>query len=94
MFSLLGRNFQNSLRRSVSIVGHGENKTLAVSLKQSLPATVQACSLATYVHDERNQQSLLYPKPKRWGRYNEIIHKPEDGPVERVNLCLLCLGII
>ncbi|OTF81398.1 39S ribosomal protein L22, mitochondrial-like protein [Euroglyphus maynei] len=37
----------------------------------------------TYQHDQETHKERLYPKPKRWPRYNEIVHPPEQGPVER-----------
>lgn len=39
----------------------------------------------TYQHDQETHKERLYPKPKRWPRYNEIVHPPEQGPVERVS---------
>lgn len=39
----------------------------------------------TYQHDQEVHKDRLYPKPKRWPTYNEIIHPPEQGPVEKVS---------
>lgn len=38
----------------------------------------------TYQHDQSIYSQRMFPTPKRWPRYNEIIHPPEQGQVERV----------
>lgn len=47
----------------------------------------QSASVSTYMHDDKLENDNIFPKPRRWPLYNDVVHKPEDGPVERV--CLL-----
>lgn len=42
-------------------------------------------SVYTYTHDNEMHMSRMYPKPERWPQYNDVVHNPEDGPVERVS---------
>lgn len=54
--------------------------------QQLFESTYSKYDTWTYQHDQEIHQDRLYPKPKRWPRYNEIIHSPEEGPVERVRI--------
>ncbi|XP_017461715.1 PREDICTED: 39S ribosomal protein L22, mitochondrial-like [Rhagoletis zephyria] len=35
------------------------------------------------MHDDKLENDNIFPKPRRWPLYNDVVHKPEDGPVER-----------
>jgi len=38
---------------------------------------------STYQHDRNAAAETVFPKPKRWPKYNDVIHAPEEGPVTR-----------
>lgn len=63
-------------------------------LKASAPASLslvkRSLATETYVHNDHVQTEQLYSKPKRWPQYNEVVHRPEDGPVERVRFAKMC----
>lgn len=50
-------------------------------------------SVYTYTHDNEMHMSRMYPKPERWPQYNDVVHNPEDGPVERVSFWTKVLSV-
>ena len=71
-------------------IAGGGSSSVILRLDTAMPQRIQAIStnagpLYTYMHDKAAAADRLFPKPDRWPRYNEVIHSPEDGPVERVS---------
>lgn len=59
----------------------------ALALRASLPRACAARAESTHTHmyDSKLYTDRLFPSPKRWPEYNRLIHRPEDGAVERVS---------
>lgn len=90
MLTIVPRQLRTSLLGRLSNVLRGDLilKQVESSSLSRFPASlsVQSASVSTYMHDDKLHNDNIFPKPRRWPLYNDVVHKPEDGPVERVCL--------
>lgn len=82
------QNFQHVLNNRIlnpSIANYRyESSTSSFSSDPKSSPSHNKYDTWTYQYDQSIHSDRMYPAPKRWPRYNEIIHPPEQGQVERV----------